>query len=67
MLMSCLHGAWCSQGKTLTTAWVGDSRGVLGFKADGGPWEAIDLTIDHKPTIPEERERILHSNGRVDR
>lgn len=40
---------------------------MLGFKADGGPWEAIDLTIDHKPTIPEERERILHSNGRVDR
>ncbi|GLI69998.1 hypothetical protein VaNZ11_014732 [Volvox africanus] len=54
------------KGKTLTTAWVGDSRGVLGREGKRG-WEAIDLTTDHKPTAPEEKARILKSNGRVER
>ncbi len=54
------------QGKTLTTAWVGDSRGVLGRETDAG-WTAVDLTNDHKPTNPEEKARILRSNGRVER
>ena len=54
------------QGKTLTTAWVGDSRGVLGRESKRG-WEAIDLTTDHKPTAPEEKARILKANGRVER
>ncbi len=54
------------QGKTLTTAWVGDSRGVLGREGKKG-WEAIDLTTDHKPTAPEEKARILKANGRVER
>jgi len=55
------------KGKTLTTAWVGDSRGVLGREAKKGQWEAIDLTSDHKPTNTEEKARILRSNGRVER
>jgi hypothetical protein len=59
-----------SQGRTLTTAWVGDSRMVLGRQRKKGwrsSWEAIDLSVDHKPTIPEERQRILDSHGRVER
>lgn len=57
------------QGTTLTTAWVGDSRGVLGRGRPGGKkgCEAIELTQDHKPTTPEERARILKANGRVER
>ncbi|KAG2495635.1 hypothetical protein HYH03_006235 [Edaphochlamys debaryana] len=54
------------KGKTLTTAWVGDSRGVMGRETKKG-WEAIDLTTDHKPTAPEEKARILKANGRVER
>lgn len=58
------------QGRTLTTAWVGDSRMVLGRQRKKGwrsSWEAIDLSDDHKPTTPEERQRILDSHGRVER
>ncbi|PNW88452.1 hypothetical protein CHLRE_01g030200v5 [Chlamydomonas reinhardtii] len=54
------------KGKTLTTAWVGDSRGVMGRETKKG-WEAVDLTNDHKPTAPEEKARILKANGRVER
>lgn len=60
----------CMQGSTLTTAWVGDSRMVLGRQKKKGwrsGWEAIDLSTDHKPTTPEERARILDSHGRVER
>jgi serine/threonine protein phosphatase PrpC len=59
-----------TQGSTLTTAWVGDSRMVLGRQSKKGwrnTWEAIDLSVDHKPTTPEERQRILDSHGRVER
>lgn len=56
----------CAQGKTLTTAWVGDSRGVLGRQTKKG-WDAIELTNDHKPTNPDEKARILRSQGRVER
>ena len=54
------------QGRTLTTAWVGDSRGVMARQTEHG-WEAIDLTDDHKPTNPEEKARIQAHNGRVER
>lgn len=54
------------KGRTLTTAWVGDSRGVIGYDAGKGI-QALDLTNDHKPTIPEEKTRILNSNGRVEK
>lgn len=63
--------AWSlPQGSTLTAAWVGDSRMVLGRQRKKGwrnTWEAIDLSVDHKPTTPEERQRILDSHGRVER
>lgn len=34
----CRHCPVCAQGKTLTTAWVGDSRGVMGRLTEQG-WE----------------------------
>ena len=55
------------KGKTLTTAWVGDSRGVMGRTKKGGGYEAVPLTKDHKPTAPEEKARIVATNGRVER
>jgi len=62
----------CVQQGVLYVAHVGDSRVVLGKKvkspdADGGKlqWEAVDLTIDHKPDLPEERKRIEQSGGMV--
>ena len=54
------------KGKTLYTAWLGDSRGVLGRQTSAG-LEGIDLTIDHKPDDPEEMRRIHEKNGRVER
>eukprot|EP00955_Chlamydomonas_euryale_P025127 264663-Chlamydomonas_euryale.AAC.1 len=55
------------KGKTLTTAWVGDSRGVMAVQGPGdvAP-RAVDLTVDHKPMDPVERDRIVKSNGRVE-
>ena len=56
------------KAKTLTTAWVGDSRGVLGRAGKNGQgFEAVSLTKDHKPMMPEEKARIVASNGRVER
>eukprot|EP00955_Chlamydomonas_euryale_P007593 80434-Chlamydomonas_euryale.AAC.1 len=55
------------QGNTLTTGWVGDSRGVIGRETQENGWEAIELTEDHKPANPEEQARIIASNGRVER
>jgi serine/threonine protein phosphatase PrpC len=47
---------------------VGDSRGVLGRRCpESGAWQALDLTYDHKPTAAGEKERILRSQGRVER
>ena len=64
LLTETLHGL---QGHTLTTAWVGDSRGVLGRETPESGLHAVDLTEDHKPTNPGEKERILKTNGRVER
>ncbi|KAF6264742.1 phosphatase 2C-like domain-containing protein [Scenedesmus sp. NREL 46B-D3] len=64
-------GSTCSlahlKGTTLTTAWVGDSRMVLGRQGKRGSWEAVDVSHDHKPTLPEEKSRILKQQGRVER
>jgi hypothetical protein len=53
------------QGNKLTTAWVGDSRAMLA-RREGSGIKAYDITVDHKPTLPEERRRILESGGRVE-
>ena len=51
-------------GKHLISAWAGDSRGVIAREHDG-QLEAMELTTDHKPENPQEKKRILDSNGRV--
>lgn len=54
----------------LYLAHVGDSRVVLGRQhgqLPGPPatWQGVDLTVDHKPDLPEERERIEKAGGMV--
>lgn len=54
--------------RMLYIAHVGDSRVVLGKQVvEGGKtkWQAKDLTIDHKPDLPEERARIEKAGGIV--
>jgi len=48
------------QGRRFLAANAGDVRIVL---AEGG--RAVDLTLDHKPDLPEERARIEALGGRV--
>ncbi|GMH36818.1 hypothetical protein BSKO_04691 [Bryopsis sp. KO-2023] len=55
------------QESRLYMAWVGDSKGVLAKTGPSGNIEAVDLTVEHKPTLPAEKKRILNSNGRVER
>lgn len=51
----------------LTIAHVADSSVVLGFWKDSSrrTLEAIQLTRDHKPDLPDERTRIENNGGRV--
>ncbi|CAN1161509.1 Probable protein phosphatase 2C 73 [Linum perenne] len=54
------------QGEVLYVANVGDSRAVLATTAeDDGSLVAVQLTVDFKPTLPEEAERIVECKGRV--
>lgn len=48
-------------GTRLFAANAGDSRAVL---ARGG--RAVELTTDHKPDMPSERDRIIRAGGRVE-
>ena len=43
---------------------VGDSRAVLG-KRHGASYTAVDLSTDHKPTLPFEHQRVLSFGGRI--
>mmetsp|Transcript_32297 Transcript_32297/g.55863 ORF Transcript_32297/g.55863 Transcript_32297/m.55863 type:complete len:295 (+) Transcript_32297:2424-3308(+) len=48
-------------GNRLYAANAGDSRAVL---ARGG--RAVELSTDHKPDMPSERDRIIRAGGRVE-
>jgi len=52
------------RGNHLTGVNIGDSRVILG-KEEGGRLVGQDITFDHKPDTPKEKERILACGGRV--
>ena len=45
---------------------LGDSRAVL-FRQTAKEKLAIELSYDHKPTRPDEKERIIRSGGKIER
>ncbi|KAF8089664.1 hypothetical protein N665_0500s0028 [Sinapis alba] len=53
------------QGEVIYVANVGDSRAVLATVSEEGSLTAVQLTVDFKPNIPQEEERIIGCNGRV--
>uniref|UniRef100_A0A1J3J974 protein-serine/threonine phosphatase n=1 Tax=Noccaea caerulescens TaxID=107243 RepID=A0A1J3J974_NOCCA len=53
------------QGEVIYVSNVGDSRAVLATISDEGSLVAIQLTLDFKPNLPQEKERIIECNGRV--
>ncbi|CAA0381451.1 unnamed protein product [Arabidopsis thaliana] len=53
------------QGDVIYIANVGDSRAVLATVSDEGSLVAVQLTVDFKPNLPQEEERIIGCNGRV--
>lgn len=53
------------QGELLVIVNVGDSRAVLATTSDDGSVAAVQLTVDFKPNLPQEKERIMQCKGRV--
>ncbi|XP_057963281.1 probable protein phosphatase 2C 33 [Malania oleifera] len=53
------------QGKDLVVGNVGDSRAVLGTRDKDDSLLAVQLTVDLKPNLPGEAERIRKYKGRV--
>ncbi|KAL0544833.1 hypothetical protein IC582_019960 [Cucumis melo] len=53
------------QGEHLVVASVGDSRAVLCTRGDKHQLIPIQLTVDQKPNIPCEAERIKNRQGRI--
>ncbi|GKB52783.1 probable protein phosphatase 2C 34 [Tanacetum coccineum] len=52
------------QGDHLAIANVGDSRAVLATVSEDDSLVAVQLTVDFKPNLPQEAERITECNGR---
>uniref|UniRef100_A0A7S2YJN7 PPM-type phosphatase domain-containing protein n=1 Tax=Entomoneis paludosa TaxID=265537 RepID=A0A7S2YJN7_9STRA len=52
------------RGNTLTGVNIGDSRVIMG-REEHGRLTFQDITLDHKPDTPKEKERILGCGGRV--
>ncbi|GAX23212.1 hypothetical protein FisN_21Hh106 [Fistulifera solaris] len=52
------------RGNKVTGVNIGDSRVILG-KQEGGNLTYQEITYDHKPDSPAEKERILACGGRV--
>ncbi|KAK5771979.1 putative phosphatase 2C 73 -like protein [Gossypium arboreum] len=53
------------QGDLIYVANIGDSRAVLATTSDDGNLVPVQLTIDFKPNLPQEAERIVQCKGRV--
>lgn len=53
------------QGHDLVIGNVGDSRAILGTRDEEDALVAVQLTVDLKPNLPEEAERIRKCRGRV--
>ncbi|PIN04893.1 Serine/threonine protein phosphatase [Handroanthus impetiginosus] len=53
------------QGSNLFMGNIGDSRAILGSKDSNDAMIAIQLTVDLKPDLPREAERIKRCKGRV--
>ncbi|XP_057815038.2 probable protein phosphatase 2C 66 [Cryptomeria japonica] len=53
------------QGEDLVMGNVGDSRAVLGTRDENDTLMAVQLTVDLKPNLPKESERIKQFKGRV--
>ncbi|KAK6915636.1 PPM-type phosphatase-like domain, partial [Dillenia turbinata] len=53
------------QGDLIVLAIVGDSRAVLATTSDEGNLVPVQLTVDFKPNLPQEAERITQCKGRV--
>ncbi|WOL11344.1 putative protein phosphatase 2C 33 isoform X1 [Canna indica] len=53
------------QGQELVIGNVGDSRAVLGTRNQNNSLIAVQLTMDLKPNLPSEEERITQCSGRV--
>ncbi|XP_037413448.1 probable protein phosphatase 2C 48 [Triticum dicoccoides] len=53
------------QGDLMVVANVGDSRAVLATTSDDGDVTAVQLTVDFKPDLPQEKARITQCEGRV--
>ncbi|KDP23431.1 hypothetical protein JCGZ_23264 [Jatropha curcas] len=53
------------QGELLFVANVGDSRAVLATTSNDGNLVPVQLTVDFKPNLPQEAERIHQCRGRV--
>ncbi|GJN14153.1 hypothetical protein PR202_gb00938 [Eleusine coracana subsp. coracana] len=66
-LASLIDGGEKRLGDLIVVANVGDSRAVLATKADDddGAVVAEQLTVDFKPNLPQEGQRIRECNGRV--
>ncbi|XP_074576426.1 putative protein phosphatase 2C 33 [Curcuma longa] len=57
--------ALIKQGDQFVIANVGDSRAVLGTRDQNNSLIAVQLTVDLKPNLPGEAERIRKCRGRV--
>ncbi|CAN6447538.1 unnamed protein product [Victoria cruziana] len=53
------------QGQDLVIGNIGDSRAVLATRNEDDSLTAVQLTVDLKPNLPREEERILQCKGRV--
>ncbi|XP_058218017.1 probable protein phosphatase 2C 52 [Rhododendron vialii] len=53
------------QGSNLYMGSIGDSRAILGSKDSNDSMVAVQLTVDLKPDLPREAERIKRCKGRV--